>query len=39
MIHHRRLCPTLDTVVEKSQRDQRTTYYTLTDRGHREINA
>lgn len=43
-IHHGRLYPNLDTLVdkglvEKGQRDRRTNYYTLTRRGRREINA
>ena len=38
-IHHGRLYPNLDTLVEKGQRDQRTNIYTLTRRGHREIEA
>ncbi|QZX98560.1 PadR family transcriptional regulator [Halobaculum rubrum] len=43
-IHHGRLYPNLDTLVEKGlvekgQRDQRTNYYTLTRRGRREIEA
>ena len=43
-IHHGRLYPNLDTLVdkglvEKGQRDRRTNYYTLTDRGDREISA
>ena len=43
-IHHGRLYPNLDTLVdkglvEKGQRDRRTNYYTLTDRGDREIAA
>ncbi|MFB6132272.1 MAG: PadR family transcriptional regulator [Halanaeroarchaeum sp.] len=43
-IHHGRLYPNLDTLVDKGlidkgQRDQRTNYYTLTRRGQREISA
>jgi len=43
-IHHGRLYPNLDTLVEKGlvdkgQRDRRTNYYTLTRRGRREIAA
>jgi len=43
-IHHGRLYPNLDTLVdkgfvEKGQRDRRTNYYTLTRRGTREIEA
>jgi len=43
-IHHGRLYPNLDTLVdkglvEKRQRDRRTNYYTLTRRGRREIEA
>jgi DNA-binding PadR family transcriptional regulator len=43
-IHHGRLYPNLDTLVdkglvEKGQLDQRTNYYTLTDRGKRELEA
>ena len=38
-IHHGRLYPNLDTLVEKGQRDRRTNYYTLTRRGRREIEA
>lgn len=43
-IHHGRLYPNLDTLVEKGlvekgQIDQRTNYYTLTPRGEREITA
>jgi len=43
-IHHGRLYPNLDTLVEKgliekSQRDQRTNEYTTTRRGTREIKA
>lgn len=41
-IHHGRLYPNLNTVVEKGlvkkgQRDQRTNTYALTDRGRREL--
>jgi len=41
-IHHGRLYPNLDTLVEKGlaekgQRDRRTNYYTLTRRGKREL--
>jgi PadR family transcriptional regulator PadR len=36
-IHHGRLYPNLDTLVDKGQLDQRTNYYTLTHRGRREI--
>jgi DNA-binding PadR family transcriptional regulator len=43
-IHHRRLYPNLDTLVkkglvEKGEKDRRTNVYTLTRRGHREIEA
>ena len=43
-IHHGRLYPNLDTLVEKGlvekgQQDRRTNYYTVTRRGHREIDA
>jgi DNA-binding PadR family transcriptional regulator len=43
-IHHGRLYPNLDTLVEKGlvekgERDQRTNVYTLTGRGRREIEA
>jgi DNA-binding PadR family transcriptional regulator len=43
-IHHGRLYPNLDTLVdkgliEKGQRDRRTNFYTLTSRGRREIQA
>jgi len=43
-IHHGRLYPNLDTlvdkgIVEKGQRDRRTNYYTLTQRGIRELEA
>ena len=43
-IHHGRLYPNLDTLVEKGlvekgQRDRRTNFYTLTRRGSREIDA
>ena len=43
-IHHGRLYPNLDTLVEKGlvekgQRDRRTNFYVLTDRGTREIQA
>ncbi|MCL7418867.1 MAG: PadR family transcriptional regulator [Halalkalicoccus sp.] len=43
-IHHGRLYPSLDTLVdkglvEKSQMDRRTNLYTLTARGQREIDA
>jgi len=43
-IHHGRLYPNLDTLVEKGlvekgEIDQRTNYYTLTRRGRREIDA
>jgi len=43
-IHHGRLYPNLDTLVdkglvEKSQRDRRTNEYILTRRGQREIEA
>lgn len=43
-IHHGRLYPNLDTLVEKGlaekgQKDRRTNYYVLTDRGQREIAA
>lgn len=43
-IHHGRLYPNLDTLVDKGlldkgERDQRTNYYTVTRRGRREIEA
>lgn len=43
-IHHGRLYPNLDTLVdkgliEKGELDQRTNYYTLTSRGRRELEA
>lgn len=43
-IHHGRLYPNLDTLVEKGliekgQKDQRTNIYTITKRGKREIDA
>ena len=43
-IHHGRLYPNLDTLVEKGlvekgQRDRRTNFYTLTRRGRRELDA
>ena len=43
-IHHGRLYPNLDTLVEKGlvekgQLDRRTNYYTVTRRGNREIDA
>lgn len=43
-IHHGRLYPNLDTLVEKGliekgQLDRRTNYYVLTSRGQREIDA
>ena len=43
-IHHGRLYPNLDTLVEKGlvekgERDRRTNYYTVTRRGKREIDA
>jgi len=43
-IHHGRLYPNLDTLVdkglvEKGQLDRRTNYYMLTSRGEREIEA
>jgi DNA-binding PadR family transcriptional regulator len=43
-IHHGRLYPNLDTLVEKGlikkgERDRRTNIYTLTNRGSREIDA
>jgi DNA-binding PadR family transcriptional regulator len=43
-IHHGRLYPNLDTLVEKGlvdkgQRDRRTNFYTLTRRGQRELVA
>ena len=43
-IHHGRLYPNLDTLVEKGlvdkgEVDRRTNYYALTSRGHREIEA
>jgi DNA-binding PadR family transcriptional regulator len=43
-IHHGRLYPNLDTLVdkglvEKGELDKRTNYYTLTRRGERELEA
>ena len=43
-IHHGRLYPNLDTLVdkglvEKGQQDRRTNYYEVTSRGRREIEA
>lgn len=43
-IHHGRLYPNLDTLVnkglvEKGERDRRTNFYRLTGRGRREIGA
>ncbi len=43
-IHHGRLYPNLDTLVEKGlvekgERDRRTNMYTVTRRGQREIDA
>jgi PadR family transcriptional regulator PadR len=43
-IHHGRLYPNLDTLVEKGliekgEIDRRTNSYEVTQRGHREINA
>ena len=43
-IHHGRLYPNLDTLVEKGlvekgQIDRRTNYYKITQRGRREIDA
>ena len=43
-IHHGRLYPNLDTLVEKGlvekgKRDERTNFYTVTRRGRREIDA
>lgn len=43
-IHHGRLYPNLDTLVEKGfvekgEQDRRTNYYSLTRRGEREIDA
>ena len=43
-IHHGRLYPNLDTLVdkglvEKGTLDRRTNYYTLTSRGERELEA
>jgi DNA-binding PadR family transcriptional regulator len=43
-IHHGRLYPNLDTLVdkglvEKGSKDRRTNVYTITKRGHREIEA
>lgn len=43
-IHHGRLYPNLDTLVnkglvEKGERDRRTNFYRLTSRGRREIAA
>ena len=36
-IHHGRLYPNLDTLVEKGEVDRRTNFYTVTRRGKREI--
>ena len=43
-VHHGRLYPNLDTLVEKGllekgELDKRTNYYQVTQRGHREIEA
>jgi len=38
-IHHGRLYPNLDTLVEKGEQDRRTNYYTVTTRGQRELEA
>lgn len=43
-IHHGRLYPNLDTIVEKGlvekgEKDRRTNYYSITKRGEREIEA
>ncbi|WP_135852004.1 PadR family transcriptional regulator [Halorussus salinus] len=43
-IHHGRLYPNLDTLVdkgfvEKGQRDRRTNFYALNNRGERELDA
>ena len=43
-IHHGRLYPNLDTLVDKGlvdkgEQDQRTNFYTVTRRGRREIEA
>lgn len=43
-VHHGRLYPNLDTLVEKGllekgQIDRRTNYYQVTQRGHREVEA
>lgn len=43
-IHHGRLYPNLDTLVDKGlvrkgERDERTNFYTVTKRGEREIEA
>jgi DNA-binding PadR family transcriptional regulator len=43
-IHHGRLYPNLDTLVEKGllkkgEQDRRTNYYTVTTRGQRELDA
>jgi len=43
-IHHGRLYPNLDTLVDKGlidkgQHDRRTNFYTVTSRGEREIEA
>ncbi|WP_266079831.1 PadR family transcriptional regulator [Haladaptatus caseinilyticus] len=43
-VHHGRLYPNLDTLVEealveKGQRDQRTNYYMLTDRGEKVLES
>jgi DNA-binding PadR family transcriptional regulator len=43
-IHHGRLYPNLDTIVDKGlidkgELDQRTNYYTITRRGRREMEA
>lgn len=43
-VNHGRLYPNLDTLVEKGliekgEQDERTNYYTITERGRREIEA
>jgi DNA-binding PadR family transcriptional regulator len=38
-IHHGRLYPNLDTLVDKGELDRRTNFYSLTRRGRREIEA
>ncbi|MGQ3413648.1 PadR family transcriptional regulator [Natrinema sp. LN54] len=38
-IHHGRLYPNLDEVVDKCKVDRRTNYYMITARGQRELEA